>query len=886
MLLLTWHGTLVCRHAGGLVHLPLPAADALDLPVPEDWRALPADGVPLDAGELGTLLLRPARLGRGVSLSRGADYLCAERGQAAAVFNRPEANQWESLLPVTSRQAADLSRIVGRRWLVRDSRRVVPRDSVRLGDEFVLHWGESQLDLLRFMPLCQPARLAPASGPALASGLALASHTPLASARASGSGSDPASDHALPPAVVVLPGDDAIVELVAAEPRSSALLHTETWPVRARRVAEMLALATHRGVHGHEPSQHAFERDVTFLLGAGGPAALEDLLERSLARARASQPTPDATPPADAQPLCPVVSLGTTCVVAAVLRRFGINQAPMPFDWLTSTPAMIRHCIETEFAVLADPAQHVSLTGQANHGEPDEGAVHLAYREAYGIGRVFNHSDPTRPGGRRYLQACIDRFADLAAQPGPKLFVQLRGASEPAEFAETARLLDSAVPEGVLLQVLVDAPDRRRVLPLLDVTARAGNHVQYTMRPLSQLWGERFEDAADELFLAKLIRAHASLANTPRAAASRARAALHRAYHRFGEEAPEYVKLPASGVAPPVVHLGNLALHRFLSRAGLARRFEFGAFDPGQARAELGGGALLVTFTGNRASLQVDLAETDRVWQRLQRALAAVYVMDALLADGPVPDTSFLLEVGDTGYAERSACFCSPRPGACLLPDQDFIGSGGYEDLRREAALHDRPWQDRAPVVFWRGATTGQLRHAPPGPDAPDDLTWLPRLDLCARAARSPIAGRYDVGISNIVQVSEPHLVARIEASGLMRGRVPHSAFFGHKWLLVIDGNSNAWSALFAGLLRGSCVLKVASPKGFKQWYYDRLKPWVHFVPVEEDLSDLDELVAWLEAHDDDAQAIGKAGRAFAEALTFEAVVADSAARLRAWLSK
>ncbi len=861
MLLLTWHGTIVCLRAdGGLVHMPLPITDLqctpLDLAVPYDWRDLPADGVPVDAGKLGTLLVRPARLGRGVSLSRAADCLCAERGRTEALFNRQEVNQWESFLPMTPRQAGDLSHIVGRRWLVRDTRRVVPRDSVRLADGFVLHWGNARLDLLRFMPLGRQAD--PTPDPGLAA----------------------------PSNAFSIPGEDATVELVAAGPRSSALLATEIWPVRARRVAEMLALAAHRGVHGHEPSQPTFDRDVAFLLDHGGPAALEDLLERQVALARASQLEAARLAAAEAGPLCPVVSLGTTCIVATVLRRCGISQAPMPFDWLSTTPAMVRHCIETDFAVLADPAQHVGLTGQGNHGEPDEGADHLAYRKAYGVGRVFNHSDPTRPGGLRYLHACLDRFRDLAAQPGPKLFVQLRGTDQAAEFGETARLLDAAMPEGVLLQVLVDAPDRRRLFALLDVTARHGAHVQYTMRPVSQLWGERFEDTADELSLARLVRAHASLANTAKAAATRHRAAVHGAYHRFGKEASEHVKPPASGVVPPVVHLGNMALHRFLSRAGLARRFEFSAFDPGQARARLGGGTLLVTFAGNRARLQVGLAEPDRVRYWLQRALAAVYVMDALLTDGPVPDTSFVLEVDDTGYAERSACFCSARPGACLLPDQDFIGSGGYEDLRREAALHDRPWQKRVPRVFWRGATTGQHRHAPPGPEAPDDLTWLPRLDLCARVARSPIADRYDVGISNIVQINEPHLVARIEASGLMRGRVPRSAFFGHKWLLVIDGNSNAWSALFAGLLSGSCVLKVASPKGFKQWYYDRLKPWVHFVPVEEDLSDLDELVAWLEAHDTDAQAIGQAGRAFAEALTFEAVVADSAERLRAWLGK
>jgi hypothetical protein len=40
-------------------------------------------------------------------------------------------------------------------------------------------------------------------------------------------------------------------------------------------------------------------------------------------------------------------------------------------------------------------------------------------------------------------------------------------------------------------------------------------------------------------------------------------------------------------------------------------------------------------------------------------------------------------------------------------------------------------------------------------------------------------------------------------------------------------------------------VLKVASPKLHVQWYYDRLIPWKHFVPVKSDLSDLKAMVSF-----------------------------------------
>jgi hypothetical protein len=64
--------------------------------------------------------------------------------------------------------------------------------------------------------------------------------------------------------------------------------------------------------------------------------------------------------------------------------------------------------------------------------------------------------------------------------------------------------------------------------------------------------------------------------------------------------------------------------------------------------------------------------------------------------------------------------------------------------------------------------------------------------------------------------------------------------------------------------LTGSAVLKVASRRGFRQWYYDRLVPWHNFVPVATDLSDLVDRHRWLMENDEAARNIGVAGRALA----------------------
>jgi hypothetical protein len=211
---------------------------------------------------------------------------------------------------------------------------------------------------------------------------------------------------------------------------------------------------------------------------------------------------------------------------------------------------------------------------------------------------------------------------------------------------------------------------------------------------------------------------------------------------------------------------------------------------------------------------------------------------------------------GLAGGGRGRACF--------LIPDKSFVHWDGYRNAAREYQQDDIPWDERRPIALWRGSTTGMLEDPAIG--------WrsLPRVRLCEIARAPASRGVIDAGITAIAQIADPVAVNEVRESGLMCPHVPAVQFNRYKYQIDIDGNTNAWPGLFYKLLTGSPILKVASPGGFRQWYYDQLRPWINFVPVTSDMADLLEKVDWLRAHDTAARRIGEQGRALAESLDWE----------------
>jgi hypothetical protein len=256
--------------------------------------------------------------------------------------------------------------------------------------------------------------------------------------------------------------------------------------------------------------------------------------------------------------------------------------------------------------------------------------------------------------------------------------------------------------------------------------------------------------------------------------------------------------------------------------------------------------------------LSPDLFEFHAGDMILDRWVCMFPLWDAFMRSSDRIDGSVAINLLDNGSWPGLA-FCEYRLGYHLIPDSTFMGLEQYKQYRIDYAGHEVAWQDRAALAYWRGSTSG----IPMDPV----IGWrsLPRIRLCEIAAAN--AEMIDAGITGISQIGDPDAPADLESRNLMRPRVSPATYLNYRYQIDIDGNSSAWDGFFLRLLTGSPVLKVASPFGYRQWYYDRLQPWVNFVPVETDMSDLVEKVAWLRDHDDAARKIGEAGRALADAL-------------------
>jgi hypothetical protein len=227
------------------------------------------------------------------------------------------------------------------------------------------------------------------------------------------------------------------------------------------------------------------------------------------------------------------------------------------------------------------------------------------------------------------------------------------------------------------------------------------------------------------------------------------------------------------------------------------------------------------------------------------------------------------LSLADVG-SESELSFSTADPRGLRVPDPYFISRDAYGVERAAFQRAITPWAQRSSQVFWRGATTGERRP---------DWRSLPRIKLCEIAARDS-SGRFDCGVNEVVQAIDPNEAQEINAAGFMRSFVPATEFQAYKYHVDIDGNTNSWPGFFIKLLAGGPVLKVRSAHGYEQWYYSRLKPWLHYIPVEPDLSDLIEKVAWLDSHDAEAQAIGEEGRRLALSMTVDEELTDAAVRI------
>jgi hypothetical protein len=240
-------------------------------------------------------------------------------------------------------------------------------------------------------------------------------------------------------------------------------------------------------------------------------------------------------------------------------------------------------------------------------------------------------------------------------------------------------------------------------------------------------------------------------------------------------------------------------------------------------------------------------------------------VLVRLLADADPGVAGFFATISDF-CAEGLVGFCSNLPRAILVLDPDFFNTHGYAGTRAVAA-RATPWRQRSAEIVWRGATSG-IGMRTDADMAASNPRLIQRTRLCLALKGAPgVSARF----AGVAWTSDRRLDReRLAAAGLLGDRIPSASWAHRRFAIDVDGNTNAWSNLFQRLLLGCCVIKIGSERDFRQWYYGDLQPWRHFVPVNPDMSDLIEKIAWCRDHDDECEAIAAAGQALAMSMTFE----------------
>ena len=173
-------------------------------------------------------------------------------------------------------------------------------------------------------------------------------------------------------------------------------------------------------------------------------------------------------------------------------------------------------------------------------------------------------------------------------------------------------------------------------------------------------------------------------------------------------------------------------------------------------------------------------------------------------------------------------------------------------------------WEDKQNIAVFRGSSTGtgvtvdtnqRLKIA--------HLSYLKKID------ESDNLPYIDAGITKwnlrVKKLMNSPELKVIDIRSLPFGLVPYMSNEDqckYKYIVHIDGHVSAFR-LSLEMKMGSVILLVESE--WKMWYSELLKPFVHYVPVSNDLSDIYDKIRWCKNNDEKCKEIVSNAKKFYE---------------------
>lgn len=248
-------------------------------------------------------------------------------------------------------------------------------------------------------------------------------------------------------------------------------------------------------------------------------------------------------------------------------------------------------------------------------------------------------------------------------------------------------------------------------------------------------------------------------------------------------------------------------------------------------------------------------------------------LLEEMVLRYPVPDVDFIYYYEDrikpsffkrSSHRQSAPLFASAKhkdlDAVILFADWNYDirdPVGGWNGLREKIDRAKSDWSQKKDILFWRG-TPWDGKHF----GMYDFENWksLPRGKLVAYSMQEP--SLIDAAFSEYPNKCTYDLERCAKEMGPIRF-VPWEEVLRHKYHMIVDGVTCTFPATQWKLLSGCLCFKQESEE--IQYYYDELKPWVHYIPVRYDLSDLQEKLNWAKTHDRQAQEISNNAREFVQ---------------------
>lgn len=173
---------------------------------------------------------------------------------------------------------------------------------------------------------------------------------------------------------------------------------------------------------------------------------------------------------------------------------------------------------------------------------------------------------------------------------------------------------------------------------------------------------------------------------------------------------------------------------------------------------------------------------------------------------------------------------------------------------------YDTPWNLKKDMAIFRGQLTGALEHFDKKISPQENCNNMLRCHLVQRHGNSTLVDAKLTTTRNRL----PNVLGGVELVG---PKVPIRYMMEYKGLVMLEGNDVA-SGLKWALLSQSVVL-MSKPRHTSWAMEERLQPWVHYVPLNDQATDVEEKMQWIIDHDEEAQRIAQRASLWMEDLVF-----------------